>query len=178
VKENRMDVKPRTEQALSDMEITPAIQQALSTDASMLATVCRAVKERWGDEGMTVLRDAMERQFAGSVALAAKAAGARINTGTIEDWVKLEKYFGKFTGIDAEFEVTPTRGLLRMTKCPYAKQYGKVFAATCPDVLIGCERAIAHTINPHLHVRGQKYMTSGDAVCELVVEWDKDYKPG
>lgn len=172
-----MEIKPRYEKAISGMVITPEVQQALFTDATMLATVCRAVKEHWGDEGLAILQEAMEEQFSRSVPLVARAAGARIGDGTIEDWVKLETFFSKYTGIDAEFEITPSRGLLRMVKCPWARQYTKVFGETCPEVIIGCERAIARTVNPHLHVRGQKYMTAGDTVCELVVEWDQDYKP-
>jgi len=172
-----MEVTPRIEQAKSELEVTPVIQQALSNDATMLATVCKAVKEHWGDEGMAILQEAMEKQFSPGIALAARAAGIRIGDGTIEDWAKLEKFAGRFMGIDAEWEITPARGLQRMVKCPYAKRYAKAFGGTCPEVLIGCERAIAHTVNPHLEVRGQKYMTTGDTVCELVVEWEKGYEP-
>lgn len=162
----------------SELEVTSVVQQALSSDASMLAIVCKAVSENWGEKGMAVLQAALEKELAPGIAQAAKAAGIRTGDGTIEDWARLEQYAGRFMGIDAEWEITPERGLQRMVKCPYAKRYAKVFGRTCPDVLIGCERAIAHVVNPHLQVRGQKYMTTGDDVCELVVEWEEGYVPG
>jgi len=154
------------------MIITREFLGILENDAIMIATLGKAVKDHYGDEGLVVLQNAMEDKYSRIVPAAAKLAGATLQHGTVEDWVIVEKFFGKAMGIEGEFEVTPTRGLMRVTDCPYAKQYGKVFPGICPEVLIGCERAIAKTINPRLEVRGQKYLTQGDDVCEIIVEFD------
>ncbi|MBU2643552.1 L-2-amino-thiazoline-4-carboxylic acid hydrolase [bacterium] len=155
------------------MKITPEFMGILENDAIMIATMGKAVKEAYGEEGLKILQDALEEKYKRIVPAAAKHSGARLNDGTIEDWVKVEQLFGKGMGIEGEFEVTPTRGLMRVTNCPYARQYAKVFPGICPEVLIGCERAIAKTINPKLQVRGQKYLTLGDDVCEIIVEFEK-----
>jgi hypothetical protein len=155
------------------MDITPEFQGLLENDAVMIATLCKAVKERYGAEGIEVLRDAMQKKYSRIVPKAAQLAGARIGDGTIEDWANVERYFGQAMGIESGgYEITPTRGLMRMKKCPYAKMYGKVFPGTCPEVLIGCEEAIAQTINPKLHARGQKYLTRGEDCCEIIVEFE------
>lgn len=155
------------------MEITPEFQAMLENDAIMIATMGKAVKDKYGDEGIAVLQDAMEKKYSRIVPAAAKLAGARISDGDIGDWVKVEAYFGKGMGMEGEFEVTERRGLMRIKTCPFARQYSKVFPGICPEVLIGCERAIAHTINPKLKVTGQKYMTTGEEVCEIIVEFEE-----
>jgi hypothetical protein len=158
------------------MEITPEFQGLLENDAIMIATMGKAIKDKYGDEGIAVLQEAMEKKYSRIVPAAARLAGARLSDGGIEDWVKVEAYFGKGMGMEGEFEVTENRGLMRVRNCPFAKMYSKVFPGICPEVLIGCERAIAHTINPKLNARGQKYMTTGEEVCEIVVEFEDGHK--
>lgn len=153
--------------------IPPEFLGILENDAIMIATMGKAVKDHYGDEGLKILQEAMEEKYKRIVPAAAKHAGARLNDGSIEDWVKVETLFGKGMGIEGDFEITPTQGIMRVTQCPYAKQYGKVYPGICPEVLIGCERAIAKTINPKLQVRGQKYLTQGDDICELIVEFEE-----
>jgi hypothetical protein len=157
-----------------EMNITPEFQGMLENDAIMIGTLCKAVNDRYGEEGIAVLREAMQQKYSRIVPAATKLAGAKTGDGGIEDWVKVESYFGKGMGMEGEFEVTPTRGLMRVKKCPYAAQYSRVFPGTCPQVLIGCEEAIAQTVNPKLHAKGQKYMTTGEECCEIVVEFEVD----
>lgn len=156
------------------MEITPEFQGLLENDATMIATLCKAVKDQWGDEGIAVLRQAMYNKYRRIVPTGARLAGAKAGDGGIEDWVKVESYFGKGMGMEGEFETTSTRGLMRVHKCPFAQMYGRVYPGTCPEVLIGCEEAIAQTINPKLHARGQKYLTTGESCCEIIAEFEPD----
>lgn len=158
------------------MHITPEIEGLLENDAVMIATLCKAVYEHYGDSGIAVLRDAMQKKYSRIIPAAARYAGAKMKDGGVEDWVKIESYFGKGMDTVAEFEVTPTRGILHIKTCPFAKQYGKIYPDVCPKVLIGCEEAIAQTVNPKLHARGQKYMTKGEEYCEIVVEFEKGAK--
>jgi hypothetical protein len=154
------------------MNITPELQGMLENDAIMIGTLCRAVYDRYGEEGIAVLRNAMQQKYSRIVPAACKLAKAKSGNGGVEDWVRVESYFGERMGMEGEFEVTSTRGLMRIKKCPYAGQYGRVFPGTCPKVLIGCEEAIAQTINSKLHAKGQKYLTMGEDCCEIIVEFE------
>lgn len=156
------------------MEITEGIQAIIDSDAIMIATLSRAVKDRYGDEGIVLLQNAMEEKFLRIMPSLAKHVGATINNGGPADWAKLEEHICRSLGMVTEFEVTAERGIMHMISCPFLTQYKRKFPQVCPEVMIGCERAIARTINPKLKVQGRRYMPMGDKVCEIVVEFDSD----
>ena len=148
-------------------------QGLIDTDAVMIATLAKAVHENYGEEGLAVLRNTMEKTFRRIIANIAKHMGAKTQDGSINDWANVEKYIGGFLGMEGDFEITPTKGVMRVRNCPYAKQYQRTFPEVCSEVLIGCERAIAGTINDRMRVRGEKYITLGHGVCEIVCELEE-----
>jgi len=156
------------------MNVEERFRRLVAADAIMIATLAKAVKESYGDEGLAVLRNAMEETFRHIIPSIAREVGARIGDGGIADWANVERFICNASNMETDIEVTPQRGILRVTTCPYLKQYQRTFPQFCPEVLIGMERAIAGTINPRLEVRGQQYLTLGDNVCEIVCQLSED----
>jgi len=150
------------------------LQRLVSADAIMIATLAKAMNDKYGDEGLAAQRDALEGVFRKIIPSIAKTVGAKIGDGGIEDWAKLEKYICDASDMANEIEVTPRRGVLRVTTCPYLKQYQRTFPEYCTEVLIGMERAIAGTVNPKMKVHGEKYLVFGDPICEIVCELKED----
>lgn len=155
-------------------EAEEKLQRLVSADAIMIATLAKAIKEKYGDEGLAAQRNALEETFRKIIPSIARTAGARIGDGDINDWAKVEKFICDASDMENDIEVTPQRGILRVSTCPYLKQYQRTFPQYCPDVLVGMERAIAGTINPKMKVHVEKYMVLGDPICEIVCELKED----
>lgn len=149
------------------------LQRLVSADAIMIATMAKAVKEKYGEEGLAAQRNALEETFRKIIPSIARAAGVRVGDGDVTDWAKVEKFICDASDMKNEIEVTPRRGVLRVSTCPYLKQYQRTFPQVCTDVLIGMERAIAGTINPKMKVHAEKYMVLGDPICEIVCEMEE-----
>lgn len=156
------------------MNAEERFRRTIAGDAVLIATLTKAVKEQYGENGLAVLRNALEQTFRGIIPTIAREAGARTKDGGIADWAKLEKFLSDIVNMEHDLEVTPQRGVLRVSTCPYLAQYQRTFPEFCPEVLIGIERAIAGTINPKMKVRSQQCMTLGDKVCELVCELNEE----
>jgi len=88
------------------MNITPEFQGLLENDAIMIGTLCKAVNDRYGKEGIAVLREAMRKKYGRIIPSATKLAGAKTGHGGIVDWVRVEPYFGERMGMEGEFEIT------------------------------------------------------------------------
>ena len=155
-------------------EAEEKLQRLVSADAIMIATLTKAIKEKYGDEGLVAQRNALEETFRKIIPSIARTVGARIGDGGIADWAKVEKFICDASDMANDIEVTPQRGVLRVSTCPYLKQYQRTFPQFCTDVLIGMERAIAGTINPKMEVRGEKYLVFGDPICEIICELNED----
>jgi hypothetical protein len=140
---------------------------------SLLASWARAISQKYGDEGLAVLRDAMKEHHLKKVfPILAPMAGARVGDGGIEDWARMEEFLSKdLPGCEYEMKVTPERGMMRVTSCPVAGAYKETFPEACPKVIIGFEEAIAGTVNPNLKVRVDRYLTLGASSCDIICEW-------
>lgn len=156
------------------MDLEEKFRRVVAGDAVLIVTLVKAVKEQYGEDGLAVLRSALEQTFRGIIPAIAREAGARTKDGGIADWAKLERFLCDIVGMEHNLEVTPQRGVLRVSTCPYLAQYQRTFPEFCPEVLIGIERAIAGTINQKMKVRAGQCMTLGDKVCELVCELNEE----
>lgn len=142
-------------------------------DAALLSTFAKAIKERYGSEGIAVLRDSLEAFIHDKLApIWATEARAKIGDGGLEDWGKVEKFVGS-SGPDlpCEVEVGPDQATLRITACPYAGQFRRIFPEMCREVYIGFERGLASVINPSLEVQGVRYLPEGAECCELICKF-------
>lgn len=139
-----------------------------------VAVLSRAIAEKYGDEGIAVLRDALYQANLPIMRKNAKKAGVRTGDGTIEDWIRFEEYSSKQHLLEFEAEYTPERGILHVTYCPGQGLIKHVYPECCRKVLIGAERAIAHAINPNLTVRGGCYLPEGATTCDIICEWKAD----
>jgi hypothetical protein len=159
---------------MDELSVEERLHRTINGDAAIIATLARAVGEAYGEEGLEVLRQAMEKTFRPIMASVARQEGARLGNGDISDWAKLERFLCQATGIEGEIiEVSPGKGVVRVTSCPAAAQYKRVFPELCPQVFIGLERAIAGTVNPKLKVRGERYIPRGDDICEIHCELEE-----
>jgi hypothetical protein len=152
------------------MSVEERFHRSLAGDAAIIATMARAVKEKYGEEGIAALRDGLEQTYRRLIPAVARQAGARVGDGTVEDWAKVEAYICQMEGMEYELEVTPEKGVLRVSSCPMEGQYRRISPDCCPEVFIGIERGIAGTINPNLEVRGGRYLPRGEGCCEIICQ--------
>jgi len=144
--------------------------KAVAGDAAIIASMARAVWDRFGEEGLEALRQQLTETYRKLIPAVARQAGARVGDGGIEDWLKVETYICRLSGMDFETEAGPDRGVLRVTRCPMEGQYRRIYPDCCPKVFIGIERGIAGAINPRMQVRGVRYLPRGEGACEIVCE--------
>jgi hypothetical protein len=160
---------------MTQLSLEERLHRTITGDAAIIASLAKAVGEAYGEEGLEVLSQAMEKTFRPIMATIAKQVGARLGDGNISDWAKLERYLCEITGIEADIiEISPTKGVVKARVCPAANQYQRVFPELCPQVMIGLERAIAGTVNPRLRVHGEKYIPRGDEICEIHCELEEE----
>ena len=152
------------------MDISEKYRRSIAADAIMLGTLTEAVKDKYGEEGLAVLQDAMENKFREVLLPVANKLGVRVNDGSCEDWAKLEGFLAEASGMEYELEVTPEKAILHVKTCPWADQYKRTSQNFCSKVLLGYERALASIINPKLNVSGQHYLPCGDDECSVVCE--------
>ena len=154
------------------------VMRQMIGDHMVIATLARAIGEKYGNEGLSVLAAAMKEASLRAMARNARKAGCRVGDGTIEDWIRLEEFnCNQIPGIKWEVQYTPDRGVMRVTYCPMAEAYKTIYPDGCPKMLIGTEQAIAETINPNLQVRGDCYIPLGAPTCDIVCEWKPGTKP-
>ncbi|MFQ5827273.1 MAG: L-2-amino-thiazoline-4-carboxylic acid hydrolase [Dehalococcoidia bacterium] len=159
---------------MAQLSLEERLHRTITGDAAIIASLAKAVSEAYGEEGLEVLRGAMERTFRPIMATLAKQVGARLGDGDVSDWAKLERFLCQVTGIEGDIvEVSPNKGMVKVSFCPAAAQYKRVFPDLCPQVFIGLERAIAGAVNPRLRVRGEKYIPRGDEICEIHCELEE-----
>lgn len=146
------------------------LHKALAGDAAIIATMVKAIGDKFGPEGLAALRDSLTETYRKLIPAVARQAGARVGDGGVEDWAKVERYMCALCGMEYQAEITPKRGVLRVSSCPMAGQYQRLSPGCCPEVFIGIERGIAQAINPRLQIKGNKYLTRGEECCEIVCE--------
>lgn len=145
-----------------------ALRKAISGDAAMLAAMAKAIYEKYGDEGLATMAKGLETTFTPLARTMGHKLGIALGKGQAEDWVKLDGYMGSGMDMESEFiTVSPTSAFVRVTRCPYTDQVRRIFPDFCRKVLIGAERAIAHTVNPKMEPYGTKYIPEGDEICEI-----------
>ena len=145
-------------------------QKAVAGDAAIIASMARAVRDRFGEAGLEALRQQLTETYRKLIPSVARQAGARVGDGGIEDWLKVESYICQLSGMDFQTEAGPNRGVLRVTRCPMEGQYRRIDPDCCRDVFIGLERGIIAAINPRMQVKGLRYLPRGEGACELVCE--------
>jgi hypothetical protein len=152
------------------MSVEERFHRSLAGDAAIIATMARAVQEKYGKEGLAAMRDSLEETYRRLIPAVARQAGARVGDGTIEDWARVEAYICQMEGMEYELEVTPEKGVLRVSSCPMEGQFRRISTDCCPEVFIGIERGIAGTINPNLEVKGGRYLPRGEGCCEIICQ--------
>ncbi len=152
------------------MSMEEGLHRSLAGDAAIIATMVRTVKEKYGEEGLAALRDGLEETYRRLIPSVARQAGARVGDGTVEDWATVEAYICQMGGMEYELEVTPEKGVLRVSRCHMEGQYRRIAPDCCPEVFIGLERGIAGAINPNLEVKGGRYLPRGEGCCEIICQ--------
>ena len=148
-----------------------SLGQVTGFNGALLGTFAKAIKEKYGSEGLAVLRDSLEELIRDKLGpLWAAEAGTKIGDGGLEDWVKVEKTIGS-TMLQCEAEIGPDQATLRITACPYAEQFKRPFPEVCREVYIGFERGVVSAINPNLEVKGVRYLPEGAECCELICKF-------
>jgi hypothetical protein len=155
---------------MTTMSMEERLHRSVAGDAAIIATMARSTKEKYGEEGLTALRDGLEETYRRLIPSVARQAGARVGDGTIEDWATVEAYICQMGGMEFELEVTPEKGVLRVKSCPMEGQFRRISPDCCPDVFIGIERGIAGAINPNLEVKGGRYLPRGEGCCEIICQ--------
>lgn len=155
---------------MSGMSMEERFHRSLAGDAAIIASMARAVKEKYGEAGLAAMRDGLEQTYRRLIPAVARQAGAKVGDGTIEDWAKVESYICHMEGMEYQLELTPQKGVLRVTSCPMEGQYRRIFPDCCPVVFIGIERGIAGSINPNLEVKGGRYLPRGEGCCEIICQ--------
>lgn len=156
---------------MRDLSMEERLKRVVAGDSAMLAVLAKAVNNKYGAEGLRVLREAFEREFVPIQLQAAKQIGARTGNGDATDWVKIESYVSGIGGTELEVvESSPTRAVIRAKSCPRAAQVKKIFPDFCRLVFVGLDRAMALAINPKMEVHARKSLPSGDDCCELYCE--------
>ena len=151
------------------MEVSEEIlKKALSGDAAMMAAMAKAVYEKYGDEGLATMAKGLEDAFTPVARSVGRKLGISLGKGMAPEWVKLDGFLASGMAMEYEFiTVSPTIAYVKVTQCPYADQVHRIFPDFCRKVLIGVERAIAHTVNPKMEPHGEKYLPEGDLLCEI-----------
>lgn len=149
--------------------IREAVARVASGDAAIMAAMAKAIKDKYGEEGITAIRDAIVRDIAPLFAYVGKKAGARVGNGDATDWVKIEH---AISGVEIEIlELTPTRARVKNTECPRVRQIRRVWPNFCREVWIAVEQAAAHAANPKLLVYPyEKNLSSGEDCCQMFCE--------
>ncbi len=161
-------------------QVDPAeakLRRQMAVDAGTLAVIVKAIQQKYGDEALEVMRNALNEATLAPTRSKARRAGARVGDGGIEDWIKLEEYMAKESLCDYEVEVSPERGVMRVLDCPMKDAYTAICPDVCTKVLIGAEQAFATAINPNLQSRVDCYMPLGAKSCDVVCEFKPGTKP-
>ena len=133
-----------------------------------MAALANGVYEKYGDEGLAAMAKGMEEAFTPVARSIGKKIGVPLGTGEAKDWVKLDAQMGSGMVMQCKFtQVSDKSAYVTVTECAYADQVKRIFPAFCRKVLIGCERAIARSVNPKMDAHGEKYIPEGDSVCEI-----------
>lgn len=146
------------------------LQRTVAGDAAIIALLARAVGEKYGAEGLATLREAIEKEFPRMFAHVGRQLGARVAGGDATDWANIESYVSGMGGTVVQVEAKPDYAVLRVTSCPRADQFKRVFPDFCRLVWCGMEKAIGAAVNPRLVVRTTRTIPSGDEYCEVVCE--------
>lgn len=146
------------------------LQRTVAGDAAIIALLARAVRDKYGPEGLAALRQAIEAEFPRMFAHIGRQLGARVGEGDATDWAKIERHVSGMGGTVVEVEASPHKAVLRVTSCPRAEQFRRVFPDFCSQVWCGMERAIGAAVNPRLRVHTTKTIPGGDEYCEVVCE--------
>jgi hypothetical protein len=152
--------------------IKEAVTKVASGDAAIMAVMAKAINDKYGEEGLNAIREAIIQHITPLFAHVGKQAGARVGNGDATDWVKIEH---AISGVPVEtLDITPTRARIRTTRCPRAKQLRKVWPDFCRKVWIAVEQAAAHAANQKLVVRPyEKNLASGDDCCQILCEFEE-----
>ncbi len=119
---------------MTTMSMEERLHRSVAGDAAIIATMAQSTKEKYGEEGLTALRDGLEETYRRLIPSVARQAGARVGDGTIEDWATVEAYICRMGGMEFELEVTPEKGILRVNSCPMEGQFRRISQDCCPEV--------------------------------------------
>ncbi len=139
------------------------------TRCSYMATLERKVYERFGEEGLDVIkevwREAADKYFLRGL----KAFG--IEGDNALSFVLYFKYAQEIMGYKMELvEAGERRAVLRYHTCHFFPKPDPVAAKLCEEGHFQFEKRAAELLNPKLKVRFTKLQSRGDPYCEMVVE--------
>lgn len=136
--------------------------------AMLLGSSIRAIKNKYGAEGLQVIADEWEQDNI-------KTAGRQLKMAGIEETgltavVKLIDFFDTIYGVEGEWiEVTPRRAVKIEKSCPQAKMFP---AETCTQCFMAAIAGVARTVtgNQDIACTMPKCLAGGDDCCEIIIE--------
>jgi len=143
-----------------------------------LAVVVKAIKEKYGEEGLSVIFNAAKEHYKKLTIADAKRLGIPTETGSLKDVVTLFDaaddilFTMKKKRVVSEVptENTPERLLYSIQECNVAETIADICPYVCPVVSRAAEQGCAEVINPNIKIAGNRYLAFGDHACDIYIE--------
>ena len=144
------------------------LDQIRKGDFIIMATMAKAIEEKYGEEGLEVLAEAIRKRFHTILQKLKDKGRMKVVSGDCTDIPAGVAALGDALDAVAEWpELTAKHSVLNITSCPVAKQINRIFPGFCRRVLVGTDWAYSGVINPKIKVTTKRYLCEGDDVCEL-----------
>lgn len=147
-------------------------RRAIAGDALIIATITKAISDKYGEEGLNAIRQELVKVASGAMLHLAKQLGVRIGNGDVSDVAKIGRFVDEVSAVESEYVVeSPKRCVVRATSCVAGTQYKRIFPDCCGTVYMGMVGAISSVINPKIKFYPTgKYLPKGDEFCEFICE--------
>lgn len=138
----------------------------MSTLGLVLSIAVKSVKENYGKEGFTKLREAFRQ--AGVELGKSEADRLKIENRDAKAYHQIVNEALKAFDVNHEIaELSETNYILRIYDCPHAKNFKS--PEVC-DVFLELDKGIVEGLNSKLEFKHTKHILRGDPYCEYVVE--------